>query len=62
MPKETKKSKKSTKNDEVKELIAELWDEVVELQKDLNHLAEYITEMNKQIKVIATRQGVPYEL
>ena len=60
--KEKPKSKKSCKNDDVKQLVAELWDEIIEIQKEQLSLRNHVIEMNKQIKVLATRQGVPYDL
>ena len=60
--KEKPKSKKSCKNDDVKQLIAELWDEIVEIQKEQLSLRNHVIEMNKQIKPIALRSGIKYEL
>ena len=62
MPTEKTKSKKSCKNDDVKQLISELWDEIIEIQKDLKTLSSHVIEMNRQIKPIALRAGIKYEL
>ena len=44
------------------ELISELWSEISYINQTLDGMIDHIKEMNKQIKTIASRSGIEYDL